>query len=673
MQVTSLGIPKSQQDFVAALAAEVLRGETFVLLSGESGSGRTMLLERTVNACDGKLRAIFIPCTSELKLKQLREIFLRQLLPGGDFDSDKPLEESLGKIEYTLPERILCVVDDADKVVNTFYTELTKVFIGSLGQNRYSFVLSGHPLWAQEKRKRTKGDFRPVEMCVPALSLDEAMNLTGAIFKSRELDFLYKAIEKQLPSQLESCEGNPSRILKLTEKLMSEPNAAGQASQNAADGAAAQPKQKKKKRGIVAVFITVICIIIVLACLVPLFLGSSFFSGSKEGASGQAAVETAAQAGDDADGQVIDPFANPSPAGDDEGGLMGGSDLSGGPGGATGAAAAAKATVGTPGNDFAALIAPAPKGTASEAALDDAPLLNDVGGGVEAETPAATTSKSVTLSGDALDKIEQAGAESKGSDRLRPGVAGSLTENPDGAKAETGAADPAAQPQAEPAAPAAQDGAPAPSADPAVITRADNALRAEEIKQEDEADEAERRVVEERAAAAVKAEAEARVKAEQEAALQARQTAAAIAVAKDAENNAASASRPAQSAAAQPTRRGSALPVTGKVMPNDVPSSGQAIPGARAEIDGKDNSRFTLQVVSGRNRDSVVEVSAAVSGRYWIYETVREGRPWFVLITGDYATAAEAVRSAQSLPAQARRAGPFAKSFGTVKEEMTRR
>ena len=77
-----------------------------------------------------------------------------------------------------------------------------------------------------------------------------------------------------------------------------------------------------------------------------------------------------------------------------------------------------------------------------------------------------------------------------------------------------------------------------------------------------------------------------------------------------------------------------------------------------------------MQVVAGSNKANLVEVSAGLQGRYWIYETSREGKPWFVLITGEYPNRAAAVDAASLLPSYVKGAKPFVKSFATVVDEL---
>ncbi len=116
---------------------------------------------------------------------------------------------------------------------------------------------------------------------------------------------------------------------------------------------------------------------------------------------------------------------------------------------------------------------------------------------------------------------------------------------------------------------------------------------------------------------------------------------------------------------------GSSLMNSSVVRPDNVPFSGEAIPGGSSELNLKNQAHFTVQVVSGSSKDNVIEVSAGLRGRYWIYETVHEGRPWYVLITGEYPTREAALDAAAKLPSYVRGAKPFPKSFATVMDEIS--
>lgn len=79
---------------------------------------------------------------------------------------------------------------------------------------------------------------------------------------------------------------------------------------------------------------------------------------------------------------------------------------------------------------------------------------------------------------------------------------------------------------------------------------------------------------------------------------------------------------------------------------------------------------YTLQL-SSASRSDTLEAWAKkqnLSG-YHVYKTTRNGQPWYVLVTGSYATPAEAKRAVNSLPAEVRAQKPWVKPVSQVKKE----
>lgn len=99
-------------------------------------------------------------------------------------------------------------------------------------------------------------------------------------------------------------------------------------------------------------------------------------------------------------------------------------------------------------------------------------------------------------------------------------------------------------------------------------------------------------------------------------------------------------------------------------------SKAKPVEGALSELASKNPRHFTLQVQAGRNRASLVSASKLVDGTFWIYTTTRDGRDWYVLVLGDFASYKAASDSARKLPASLRANGPFAKSFDKVNAEI---
>lgn len=59
-------------------------------------------------------------------------------------------------------------------------------------------------------------------------------------------------------------------------------------------------------------------------------------------------------------------------------------------------------------------------------------------------------------------------------------------------------------------------------------------------------------------------------------------------------------------------------------------------------------------------------------GQYWVYETRREGKPWYVLVSGVYPSAAQAKSAVAQLPADIQAKKPWARDIGQVKQDQSK-
>ena len=275
----------------------------------------------------------------------------------------------------------------------------------------------------------------------------------------------------------------------------------------------------------------------------------------------------------------------------------------------------------------------------SNIVIDEGALQRPVPQGIDADTPEATTSKSVVITGDELSRIEE-----------------NFSKNP-----------PVTETQNAPAKAEAAGSASAESR--GTLQRADSAVRTgsdtESKAQAEPAQNAAKPVPEQAKAAPAPVKAPVPVKEEPRAQVRAEQNAPQGQV-RTGDNS----SRPSKGVKAPATQREKSVVSSGVVRAENVPFTGEAIPGGSSEIALKNAAHYTVQVVAGSNRANIIEVSAGLSGRYWIYETLREGAPWYVLIVGEYPSREAALDAARQLPAYVKGAAPFAKSFGTVKQEM---
>lgn len=79
---------------------------------------------------------------------------------------------------------------------------------------------------------------------------------------------------------------------------------------------------------------------------------------------------------------------------------------------------------------------------------------------------------------------------------------------------------------------------------------------------------------------------------------------------------------------------------------------------------------YTLQL-SGASKEASLNAWARKQNlsNYHVYKTTRNGQPWYVLVSGAYATPADAKRAAAALPAEVRAANPWVKPLSQVKKE----
>lgn len=650
MDIEALASLESQKRFCHEIVQNVIDHESFILLSGDSGSGRTVICEQIVNDTDSKMRAIFIPCHKDMQLQRLRELFLQQLIPNSSFDTDLNLPDALLKAHIPYNHKILVVVDDVDSVVSAFYNELVALHEQFLGQARFAFVLVCHPLWAEEKLSHYTGKADISVMQMPALTIKEAMVLSRHMFALQNTMRIYNAISNKLPEALASAKGNISQIIAITEKLMKDPTAPQVSNEKVRkNGKVSMPKSGKKS-GSVGIFVTIVCIIIVLACLIPIFLGSSFFSSEDTNKTSSVQSQVANE-----DALVFD---------------KGSQDFN---------------------KDFA---------------MDDGLLPKNVPNGIDAQTTAPQTEHSVTLSGKELEKIE-GGANGSAYPR---GMGGSLNANQqqipvlrrgdnfNHVNKNNNQATTAIDVPTEHTLIAA----------PAVPPVDQNQVLANKLKESaNELDKLAQAQAQAQAQSHSKAPAPApqvsakdRTALEQAAinkinqdreqarknALQSEQNAKQTAANKQdkapvKKEEAVKAPAVAPTPARQPLKAGQVISLAEEQRQAKAAAQAQAqarpqaagngVEADIAQLKALSNNRFTIQIVSGSNRANVSAAARGLTGRYWIVPSVRNGKPWYILMAGDYASREEASAAARNIPRSVSQgATPFAKRVADAKAEI---
>ena len=106
--------------------------------------------------------------------------------------------------------------------------------------------------------------------------------------------------------------------------------------------------------------------------------------------------------------------------------------------------------------------------------------------------------------------------------------------------------------------------------------------------------------------------------------------------------------------------------------PKSTAAASHSSAGAATASSSAPGGNYTLQLSSASRSDTLNAWAKKqnLSG-YHVYKTTRNGQPWYVLISGSYATPADAKRAVASLPAEVRSQNPWVKPVSQVKKEST--
>ncbi len=86
-------------------------------------------------------------------------------------------------------------------------------------------------------------------------------------------------------------------------------------------------------------------------------------------------------------------------------------------------------------------------------------------------------------------------------------------------------------------------------------------------------------------------------------------------------------------------------------------------------------SEFTLQVVGLSSEKAVHDYMAEQPNKkdLLVFKSSRQGKAWFVVVTGRYSSSANARQAAQLLPESQRKAAPWPRDLKTIQKEITKR
>lgn len=98
-----------------------------------------------------------------------------------------------------------------------------------------------------------------------------------------------------------------------------------------------------------------------------------------------------------------------------------------------------------------------------------------------------------------------------------------------------------------------------------------------------------------------------------------------------------------------------------------------AVSGSVGSIQNAPASHFTLQLSSASRSDTLKAFAKQHNlPNAWVYETKRDGKPWYVLVNGVYASSAEAKQAVAALPAAVQAQKPWVKPIRQVKQDLNK-
>ncbi|PKH23859.1 cell division protein DamX [Enterobacterales bacterium CwR94] len=127
-------------------------------------------------------------------------------------------------------------------------------------------------------------------------------------------------------------------------------------------------------------------------------------------------------------------------------------------------------------------------------------------------------------------------------------------------------------------------------------------------------------------------------------------------------------SEPRQHAATPAKKESAPKPVATKPAAHETqPARNTASAGKAGALP---SGSYTLQLSSASRSDTLNAWAKKqnLSG-YHVYKTTRNGQPWYVLVSGSYASSADAKRAVSTLPAEVQAQKPWVKPVSQVKKE----
>lgn len=220
-----LNLP-SQRQLVDRLLHLIEFNHPFIFLSGKPGSGRATLCESLLGKLPEKVRVVSLIGTPAMKMGDVRQLLLPQVVAKPLFNPQDALAESLFRmLEGSKPATLLLLIERADQLPAELPGELWAIIRHNdtlAAPHRLAIIVSGSDVWCRTQRPQLKGRAMPaLELEVPPLSPPEQRIFLYE--KAKELKIPAVLLPKpQVEEILKTANGHPSTIMQLLEDIMTD-------------------------------------------------------------------------------------------------------------------------------------------------------------------------------------------------------------------------------------------------------------------------------------------------------------------------------------------------------------------------------------------------------------------------------------------------------------------
>jgi len=220
----------SQLQLIERLQHLIYLSSSLIFVSGEAGAGKSTLTENLSNTLSADLQQVYVSLVNEPTAAKLRQQIIAQLFDKALFNAEDKLLDSILRLQQAenRPLNRLIIIDNAEHLPADFIAELCELFSdSSLAQDNTLNVLLLTDQAATEQylnyidthlASRTKDFLNHVELTLPVLNTQEANALLQHNFQ--QVDYHAKLQHQDaLNKQLKLCHGNPQKIIKLADDL----------------------------------------------------------------------------------------------------------------------------------------------------------------------------------------------------------------------------------------------------------------------------------------------------------------------------------------------------------------------------------------------------------------------------------------------------------------------